>query len=77
MKGELKRGCTISLGRLQYIRWVTAGPTQKTKSKWLFRCFVVEALKSVELLEYMTIAKHNSLLRYMFTFVSVSSSAVH
>jgi hypothetical protein len=32
MKGGLKRGCTISLGRLQYIRWVTAGPTQKTKT---------------------------------------------
>jgi hypothetical protein len=33
-EGELKSGvCKISLGRLQYIRWVTAGPTQKTKTK--------------------------------------------
>jgi hypothetical protein len=31
MKGGTKAGfSTISLGRLQYIRWVTAGPTQKT-----------------------------------------------
>jgi hypothetical protein len=31
-KGETKSGVsTISLGRLQYIRWVTAGPIQKTK----------------------------------------------
>jgi hypothetical protein len=34
MKEETKSGVsTISLGRLQYIRWVTAGPTQKTKMK--------------------------------------------
>jgi hypothetical protein len=33
-RGKLKSGVsTISLGRLQYIRWVTAGPTQKTKTK--------------------------------------------
>jgi hypothetical protein len=33
MKGETKSGVsTISLGRLQYIRWVTAGPTQKMKT---------------------------------------------
>jgi hypothetical protein len=31
-KGETKSGVsTVSLGRLQYIWWVTAGPTQKTK----------------------------------------------
>jgi hypothetical protein len=30
---KLKRGCKISLGRLQYIRWVTASPTQKKKKK--------------------------------------------
>jgi hypothetical protein len=33
--GKLKQGCTISLGRLQYIRWVTAGLKQKTKTKFL------------------------------------------
>jgi hypothetical protein len=33
-EGENKsRVSTISLGRLQYIRWVTAGPTRKTKTK--------------------------------------------
>jgi hypothetical protein len=33
-RGKLKNGVsTISLGRLQYIRRVTAGPTQKTKTK--------------------------------------------
>jgi hypothetical protein len=33
-RGKLKSGVsTISLGRLQYIRWVTAGHTQKTKTK--------------------------------------------
>jgi hypothetical protein len=32
-KGKPKWGCTISLGRLQYIRWVTTGPTQKKKTK--------------------------------------------
>jgi hypothetical protein len=32
-RGKLKsRVSTISLGRLQYIQWVTAGPTQKTKT---------------------------------------------
>jgi hypothetical protein len=31
---KLKSGVSkISLGRLQYIWWVTAGPTQKTKTK--------------------------------------------
>jgi hypothetical protein len=30
--GKLKRGRTISLGRLQYIWWVNTGPTPKTKS---------------------------------------------
>jgi hypothetical protein len=30
---KLKGVSTISLGRLQYITWVTAGPTQKTKIK--------------------------------------------
>jgi hypothetical protein len=34
MKGGAKIGAsTISLGRLQYIRWVTAAPSQKTKTK--------------------------------------------
>jgi hypothetical protein len=33
MKGGTKSGVTtISLGRLQYIRWVTAGHTQETKT---------------------------------------------
>jgi CRISPR/Cas system-associated protein Cas7 (RAMP superfamily) len=29
LRGVCKYHSTISLGRLQYIRWVTAGPTQK------------------------------------------------
>jgi hypothetical protein len=35
MKGETKSGVsTISLERLQYIRWVIADPTQKTEAKY-------------------------------------------
>jgi hypothetical protein len=35
-EGGTKSGVsTISLGRLQYIRWVTTGPTQKTKTNIL------------------------------------------
>jgi hypothetical protein len=38
-RGKLKSGVsTISLGRLQYIRWVTAGPTQKTKTNIAQSC---------------------------------------
>jgi hypothetical protein len=34
MKGKTKSGVsTISLVRLQYIRWVTVDPTQKTRTK--------------------------------------------
>jgi hypothetical protein len=34
MRKETKSGDgTISLGRLQYIRWVNTGPTQKKKTK--------------------------------------------
>jgi hypothetical protein len=38
---KLKRSCTISLERLQYIRWVTAGPTQKKKTKGNGTCLEI------------------------------------